>query len=101
MRSNAALAHRLLWKELKPQRSRTVDHYQHSRDPDITVEVPFVEIEKAKRRIDARVENPVDTPHPTETIPTGPEIDNPTETEDPQKADTGPSSRAPGNRRWN
>ena len=75
-----------------------MDHYQHTPDLDITVEVPYAEIAAAKRCIEARVENPVDTPHPTENLPTGPEIDNPTETEDPQKADTGPSSRR---RTWN
>lgn len=61
---------------------------------DTTVELPYEEIASAKRVIEARVENPVDTPHPTENLPDGPEIENPAETEsDPQKADTGPSSR--------
>ena len=65
---------------------------------DTTVELQFEQVEAAKRAIEARVENPVDTPHPTENLPDSPEIDNPSESEDPQKADTGPSSSA---RWWN
>jgi hypothetical protein len=65
---------------------------------DTTVELPLEEVEAAKREIEARVENPIDTPHPTENLPTAPEIDNPTETDDPRTADTGPSSRV---RSWN
>ena len=75
-----------------------MDHSQHTPDLDETVELPYAEIFAAKRRIEARVENPIDTPHPTEHIPDGPEIENPAESEDPKEADTGPSSRS---RRWN
>lgn len=70
----------------------------HCSSFDTTVEIPYAEIVAAKRSIEARVENPVDAPHPTENLPDGPEIEDPTETEDPQKAATGRSS---GKRAWN
>ena len=73
--------------------------FNNSSPLDTTLELPFEEVEAALRSLEARVDNP-GIPSPQQpTGPGAPEIENPTETEtDPQKSDTGPSSRA---QTWN